>query len=137
MPSIADSPANSRPAKLPAIVIPAGLDRSMAALLAAVKERLEVREGERGNPFERSVTVRDLVDAGVDVVVVGGSRLQPRQKAENQVQADNQHAMRQQLTEDRIRRIVEQEFARLVALEFSKLDSRLEALEREQGGRSR
>lgn len=33
--------------------------------LEAIKERLEVREGSRGNPYERAVTLRDLEALGV------------------------------------------------------------------------
>ena len=44
---------NSRPARLPALPsVPRGVDPAMHQLLEAIKERLEVREGARGNQFE-------------------------------------------------------------------------------------
>ena len=51
---------NTRPAKLPALSVPRELENQLRTLLEAIKERLEVREGQRGNPFERALTVRDL-----------------------------------------------------------------------------
>ncbi|XVJ69960.1 MAG: DUF1983 domain-containing protein [Rhizobacter sp.] len=43
--------------------------------MEAVKERLEVRGGERGNPYERAVTVRDLQDIGLaGQILAGGGR---------------------------------------------------------------
>lgn len=57
---ISKSANNTRPAKLPALNVPRELDNQLRILLEAVKERLEVREGQRGNPFERALTVRDL-----------------------------------------------------------------------------
>lgn len=54
---------NSRPARLPAIpAVPRGVDPAMHQLLEAIKERLEVREGARGNQFERVVTERRLAE---------------------------------------------------------------------------
>lgn len=50
----------SQPAKLPSINIPPGIDGQLRVALEAMKERLEVREGSRGNPFERAATMRDL-----------------------------------------------------------------------------
>ena len=41
----------------------------------AVKERLEVREGARGNPAERAVTVRELETAGVFVPGTNGGQV--------------------------------------------------------------
>jgi len=57
---IARSANNTRPAKLPAMNVPRELENQLRTLLEAMKERLEVREGARGNPFERALTVRDL-----------------------------------------------------------------------------
>lgn len=54
---------NSRPARLPALPsVPRGVDPAMHQLLEAIKERLEVREGARGNQFERVVTERRLAE---------------------------------------------------------------------------
>lgn len=62
------------PAKLPALPFVAtgnvGLDR----LLQAICERLEVREGSRGNPYERTLLVRDIAALGVDPALVAGTR---------------------------------------------------------------
>lgn len=54
------SPYQSAPARLPHINIPSGADPQVRQALEAIKERLEVREGSRGNPYERAVTLRDL-----------------------------------------------------------------------------
>lgn len=54
------SPHHSAPARLPSINIPSGADPQVRQALEAIKERLEVREGSRGNPYERAVTLRDL-----------------------------------------------------------------------------
>ena len=40
-------------------------DPGLSELLNAIKERLEIREGSRENPFERAVTLRDLDDLGL------------------------------------------------------------------------
>ncbi len=48
------------PAKLPGLVKPKVTDQGLARWVEAVSERLEVREGSRGNPNERAVTVREL-----------------------------------------------------------------------------
>ena len=54
---------NSRPARLPALPsVPRGVDPALHQLLEAIKERLEVREGARGNQFERVVTERRLAE---------------------------------------------------------------------------
>ncbi len=50
---------NTKPARLPAI--PPATDEFQRA----VKEHLELRQGSRGNPFERGLTARDLVDLGL------------------------------------------------------------------------
>lgn len=54
------SPYHSAPARLPSINVPLGADPQVRQALEAIKERLEVREGSRGNPYERAVTLRDL-----------------------------------------------------------------------------
>ncbi|MBX3653188.1 MAG: DUF1983 domain-containing protein [Ramlibacter sp.] len=50
----------TRRATLPGLRLPAGVPKDQSDFFKAVKERLEVREGERGNPFERALTRRDL-----------------------------------------------------------------------------
>ena len=61
----------SQAARLPALpVVPSNVDPAIRQFLEAVRERLEVREGSRGNPFEAVVTKRDLVSAGL--LTVGG-----------------------------------------------------------------
>ena len=77
MNKLVQSAANSQPARLPAIVVPQTIDPALRQTLEAIKERLEVRDGARGNPYERGLTVRDLVDAGVDVTLVG-QRVTPK-----------------------------------------------------------
>ena len=68
--------AASQRARLPGLPpIPQSVDTASRAFLEAVKERLEVRGGERGNPYERAVTVRDLQEAGLaGQVLIGGGR---------------------------------------------------------------
>lgn len=56
-------------AKLPALPRVATGDQALDRWIAAVAERLEVREGSRGDPMERVLTVRDL--GGVDLPRVG------------------------------------------------------------------
>lgn len=77
MNKLVQSAANSQPARLPAIVVPQTIDPALRQTLEAIKERLEVRDGARGNPYERGLTVRDLVDAGVDITLVG-QRVTPK-----------------------------------------------------------
>lgn len=55
----------SNAAKLPALPNVSTGNPALDKWVQAVTERLEVREGMRGNPYERAVTVRDLRDAGV------------------------------------------------------------------------
>ena len=71
--------AASQRARLPALPpIPQSVDAASRSFMEAVKERLEVRGGERGNPYERGVTVRDLQEAGLaGQVLVGGTRGRP------------------------------------------------------------
>ena len=52
-------------ARLPGIPVVQVADRALADVLKAMKERLEVREGERGNPFEAAVTLRTLDELGL------------------------------------------------------------------------
>lgn len=59
----ANSTSPARLAGLPSV--PAMPDQALSSFLHAVKERLEVREGGRGNPFERAVTFRDLKTLGL------------------------------------------------------------------------
>lgn len=55
----------SNAAKLPALPSVSTGNAALDKWVQAVTERLEVREGMRGNPNERAVTVRDMRDAGV------------------------------------------------------------------------
>ena len=55
----------SQPAQLPGIPAVQVDDRALADVLRAIKERLEVREGTRGNPFEAAVTWRQLDELGL------------------------------------------------------------------------
>lgn len=57
----------SRAAKLPGLPAVRTGNAALDGFLEAVRERLEVRDGSRGDPYERAVTVRDLVDAGLPV----------------------------------------------------------------------
>lgn len=51
---------------LPGIPDPGpGPDPQARAALNALKEIVEVREGRRGNPLDRAVTLRDLVQLGL------------------------------------------------------------------------
>lgn len=59
-------------AKLPGLVSPRVDSADLARWVQAVSERLEVREGSRGNPYERAVTVRDLTEGGIAVIGGGG-----------------------------------------------------------------
>ncbi len=59
-------------ARLPGLVSPKVDNADLARWVQAVSERLEVREGSRGNPYERAVTVRDLTEGGIAVMGGGG-----------------------------------------------------------------
>lgn len=59
-------------ARLPGLVAPRVDNPDLARWVQAVAERLEVREGTRGNPYERAVTVRDLTEGGIAVLGGGG-----------------------------------------------------------------
>ncbi len=55
-----------RSVKVPAIpALPANADQRLAPAVAALKEIVETREGRRGGPMDRAVTVRDLVAWGL------------------------------------------------------------------------
>ena len=52
--------------KLPALKnIPPKTDRELKIALDAIKEALEVRLGQRGDPLDRAVTLRELSDSGI------------------------------------------------------------------------
>jgi hypothetical protein len=52
--------------KLPGLKpIPAGIDRELAGSLTAIQEALEVRLGRRGDPLDRAITLRELIDSGL------------------------------------------------------------------------
>ena len=52
--------------KLPALKnIPPKTDRELKVALDAIKESLEVRLGQRGDPLDRAVTLRELKDSGI------------------------------------------------------------------------
>lgn len=53
------------PAKLPAVPRCTNADKGTADAVNALKERSEVREGARGNPFEKTALLRDLDDLGL------------------------------------------------------------------------
>ena len=52
--------------KLPALKnIPPKTDRELKLALDAIKESLEIRLGQRGDPLDRAVTLRELKDSGI------------------------------------------------------------------------
>ncbi len=52
--------------KLPALKnIPPKTDRELKIALDSIKEALEVRLGQRGDPLDRAVTLRELSDSGI------------------------------------------------------------------------
>lgn len=52
--------------KLPGVPsLPAGITPQMKAYLTALSEIVEVRTGTRGDPLDRGVTVRELIDSGL------------------------------------------------------------------------
>ena len=57
-------------ARLPALPPVNAQDTSLRNWMSAVAERLEVREGSRGNPFERAVTLRELENATAGLVQI-------------------------------------------------------------------
>ncbi|GAA4400298.1 hypothetical protein GCM10023089_00330 [Quisquiliibacterium transsilvanicum] len=64
-------------ARLPALPPVNPQDPALRSWVSAVNERLEVREGSRGNPAERVVTWRDLEALGVDPRRLASGRLGP------------------------------------------------------------
>lgn len=62
---VLQSAAATQPARLPSVPSIQGQPQGLSDVLKALKERTEVREGERGNPFESTVTRRDLDDLGL------------------------------------------------------------------------
>lgn len=82
--NIQQSPHASQRSQLPAINVPAGVDSSMRQVLEAIKERLEVREGSRGNPYERAATMRDLEALRASMATTGEAKATavPPQKVE-------------------------------------------------------
>lgn len=75
-------------ARLPALPAVNAQDPSLRNWISAVAERLEVREGSRGNPFERSVTLRDLEAATAGLVQITDSG-KPDPNAANTIQLGN------------------------------------------------
>ena len=61
-------------AKLPALPKVATGNVALDRLLQALCERLEVREGSRGNPFERTLLVRDVAALGFDASRLANAR---------------------------------------------------------------
>lgn len=74
--SVKTSPRATAAARLPAIVIPADASLGVRKALQALKEHAEARQGARGNPFERTVTARDLatLDQQRVTITAGGGR---------------------------------------------------------------
>lgn len=52
-------------ATIPGIPSPNTGDRNTDVILNALKERSEVREGQRGNPFEKAITAREMDELGL------------------------------------------------------------------------
>lgn len=55
----------TRKFRIPGLQVPAGISGESLAFYNALKERLELLGGERGDPEQRSVTVRELREAGL------------------------------------------------------------------------
>ena len=52
--------------KVPAIKnIPPKTDRELKLALDTIKEALEIRLGQRGDPLDRAITLRELSDSGI------------------------------------------------------------------------
>lgn len=66
MSSVKTSPSATRVAPLPSIPVVRTDNPALNQCLEAMRAHLEVRQGERGNPWERAVTLRDLQALGVD-----------------------------------------------------------------------
>lgn len=56
------------------ISIPAGLSPELRAVMSQIKETLDVTVGHRGDPLDRSPTVRELVDIGLLKKKLGGAK---------------------------------------------------------------
>lgn len=65
-------------ARLPALPPVTTQDRALQQWMQAVSERLEVREGSRGNQWERAVTLRDLQTLGIDPSAIALSTRPPQ-----------------------------------------------------------
>jgi hypothetical protein len=63
----------ARKFRIPGLQIPQSADSEMVAFFNAVKERLELSSGERGDPESRAVTARELKNIGV-IGVKGGNQ---------------------------------------------------------------
>lgn len=55
--------------------VPSDLPANQRAFFDAVKQAIEVGEGERGDPMDRKLTARDLVDAGLAKIRIGRANL--------------------------------------------------------------
>lgn len=67
-------PAATQKAKLPALVVPRVDDAGLARWIQGVTDYIQVREGNRGNPWERVVTLRELSQLGLDPTAFNLSR---------------------------------------------------------------
>ena len=56
-----------------ALALPSGLSADMRRFLSAVKQTLEVRANQLGNPLDAAPTFRDLIDNGLLAVINGAS----------------------------------------------------------------
>lgn len=65
MTSVRTSPTATRVAPLPSIPVVRTDNPALNQCLEAIRTHLEVRQGDRGNPWERVVTLRDLQALGV------------------------------------------------------------------------
>lgn len=62
---VLQSPSVTPPALIPTIANYRGDDRELAAILSAIKQNLDVRNGVTGNPWERWLTERHLQELGL------------------------------------------------------------------------
>lgn len=69
---LAKEPNSTRPVKLPAIKSPTATQASILDALRSVKTILDAREGVSGSILDKSLTLRDLLDAGALQLTVGG-----------------------------------------------------------------
>ena len=54
--------------KVPAIIdIPADIDPKIKRVLDSMKEASEIRLGRRGDPRDRAITLRELIDSGLAI----------------------------------------------------------------------